>query len=323
MKSDALFSYQPPFNILAFLILKPASWFLSPRALHSVNVFLIKVTSLPQLVVISLYERHLTSGSKLRETGKDAAQTLFNSLPRHIKNMPLVEALMGSSSNDLFDAIFDVEVGQDDYELFDESDGEGLGGALRSMNSRENVRVGQGGRAASRSPVPQIRKRRPTSLGRLNTERREASSARGSPRTRGLALTSMGSSEFLNSPEVMTSPTTTSNRSPLARLFGSRFSSAAAGGSGALFPLPTSDSTAAQVAVQAATNTEASVKHIESLLEAVSELPVQRLKEEMKELQVSFLLLSQLISPFKSIVLPGSTGSYRKPSTYAHAWDAK
>ena len=55
VKSDALFSYQPPFNILAFILLKPASWVLTPRALHTFNVFLIKITSLPQLIVIGTY----------------------------------------------------------------------------------------------------------------------------------------------------------------------------------------------------------------------------------------------------------------------------
>ena len=44
VKSDALFSYQPPFNILAFLLLGPLSLFASPRTLHSVNVFLIRLT---------------------------------------------------------------------------------------------------------------------------------------------------------------------------------------------------------------------------------------------------------------------------------------
>ena len=43
-KSDALFSYQPPFNLLAFLVLWPLSYVLSPRKLHSANVFMIKLT---------------------------------------------------------------------------------------------------------------------------------------------------------------------------------------------------------------------------------------------------------------------------------------
>ena len=43
-KSDALFSYQPPFNLMAFVVLWPLSYLVSPRMLHSANVFMIKVT---------------------------------------------------------------------------------------------------------------------------------------------------------------------------------------------------------------------------------------------------------------------------------------
>lgn len=44
VKSDALFSYQPPFNLLALAVLWPLSFVVSPRKLHSANVFLIKLT---------------------------------------------------------------------------------------------------------------------------------------------------------------------------------------------------------------------------------------------------------------------------------------
>ncbi|KAF8737604.1 hypothetical protein AX14_012600 [Amanita brunnescens Koide BX004] len=101
VKSDVLFSYQPPFNILAFLLLKPASWFLSPRALHSFNVFLIRLTSLPILVVIRTYECYLADGRFLRETRKDTAHSLLSKLPRRIKTSPFVEALVGSTASDL------------------------------------------------------------------------------------------------------------------------------------------------------------------------------------------------------------------------------
>lgn len=50
VKSDALFSYQPPFNILAFLLLAPLSLIASPRTLHSVNVFLIRLTVGPLII---------------------------------------------------------------------------------------------------------------------------------------------------------------------------------------------------------------------------------------------------------------------------------
>lgn len=50
VKSDAIFSYLPPFNIAALVILLPLGEFASPQTLHRVNVFLIRLTvSLPRL----------------------------------------------------------------------------------------------------------------------------------------------------------------------------------------------------------------------------------------------------------------------------------
>ncbi|PPQ65270.1 hypothetical protein CVT26_000230 [Gymnopilus dilepis] len=318
VKSDALFSYQPPFNILAFLILKPASWFLTPRALHSANVFLIKLTSLPQLIIIAIYERHLSSGQKLRETSKDAAQSLFNSLPRHIKNMPLIEAIVGSSSHDLYDAIFDVEVDDQEYDIFGDSDGEFDDvPALRSFHSREDVR-GVGARSSSpSSPVPRIRKKRPTSLARSPTS--ESVSNRASPKSRPLGPSALTPGDLIASPEIITSAplntSNTNNRSPLARLFTSRFTSGS-GGLG-LPPSAVSESnTAALAAAQAASHTEESLRHIEGLLEAVGQLPVQKLKDEMKELQdrqarIENLLL-MLTRGMRNEASNGTPGSYRE-----------
>jgi hypothetical protein len=294
VKSDALFSYQPPFNILAFVLLKPASWVLSPKALHSFNVFLIKATSLPQLVVIGVYERHLAAGRKLRETSKDAAQSLFNSLPRQIKNMPLIEALVGSASNDLFSAIFDVEINESDYELFSDSDMDEP--ALRSLHSRESLKhnIDRGvvtptkekrrgkKRFESPSPVPQIRTRQPSSS-RIPSERGESS--HNSPRLRRLSLSNLNTDDIINSPEVVTT-TTMSTRSPLANLFASKFLSPPTGD----FPREEGSnvSQAARGAAQAATSVEASVRKIEALFDDVKELPMHKLKDEMKELQVGF-----------------------------------
>ncbi|KAF8632212.1 hypothetical protein AX15_001972 [Amanita polypyramis BW_CC] len=151
VKSDALFSYQPPFNILAFLVLKPASWVLSPRALHSLNVFLIRLTSLPILVILRTYECYLTDGQILRETGRDAAHLLLNKLPRRIKTMPLVEALVGSTASELYDAIFDANV-TEDAELFEQSDDERLFGP---RSPRESP-------LSSPSPTRRIRKEPPS-----------------------------------------------------------------------------------------------------------------------------------------------------------------
>lgn len=313
MKTEALFSYQPPFNILAFLILKPASWFLSPRALHSVNVFLIRVTSLPQLVAITIYERHLASGQKIRQSSKDTTQTFFQSLPRHIQNVSLVEALVGPSSSDLYDAIFDMEVGEDDPDLFgDSEDGDDVP-RLRSFSSRENVTAfpssqaqGQGQNTTS-DPTPPtsahpspgrhaFTKRRTTSTTRLTIN--PNFSPKGSPRSRPRVLSAvmpttstveqrlggegygaMAPGSTLISGDLYVPPSngpgSTNNgsagpKSPLAKFFSQR--------TGA-FPVANE-----QIALIEA---NATVKRIESLLEDVKGMPVGKLKDEMKELQVS------------------------------------
>ncbi|KAJ7574426.1 receptor-activated Ca2+-permeable cation channel [Mycena floridula] len=193
VKADALFSYQPPFNLLAFIILKPCSWVVSPRRLHSLNVLLIKITSFPILVIIGIYERHWAHGQALRETSKGAAQQLYHSLPRHIKHIPFVEALLGSKSEDLFDAIFDVELEHEDdlggLEPVDESFQ-----PLRSFHSRDNMR-----RAAS--PTPRLRTTNASPL--------------GSPRKRVQSSTTNLQIEPASAAEIMPS----TSRSPLAKLF--------------------------------------------------------------------------------------------------------
>ncbi|KAF7974798.1 hypothetical protein HWV62_11295 [Athelia sp. TMB] len=254
VNSDALFSYQPPFNLLAFLLLKPASWILTPRALHSANVLLIKITSFPILIIISLYERHFAAGQRFRESSKGAAQSFYGSLPRRIRHIPFLEAMVGSNSRDLYDAIFEVEVSHD-FELFD---GEGPDDELPALRSRRpsrerERRSGNGSRRSTVSPSPA--RRRKTSL-RVEMP--------GSPRTRKLsALSPLVASS--NSTEVPGA------KSPLTRLFSFRQSTPA-----------TPEEVIAQVNSVAVDGT---LKKMESLLDEMRDLPVQRLKDEMKELQ--------------------------------------
>jgi len=212
------------------------------------NVFLIKLTSLPILVIIGIYERHLAAGQRFRESGVCVANSFFNSLPRQIKNIPLVEALVGSSSDDMYEAIFDVDAGSD-MDLFGDSEDE-FASALRSLPSRDYLE-------APSTPTVKMRNRRPSST-------RPRGSPRGSPRI-PISLDP--------APEV---PASGSNRSPLAVLFGSRLPS-------------TSDAQAA------ALRAEASVRRVESLLEDIRDLPVQELKEEMKELQVRDINISYVL----------------------------
>ena len=65
VKSDAIFAYQPPFNVLALCLLLPLKFFVSPRWFHKINVTGIRVLNAPLLLGISVYERrHLWASLK-------------------------------------------------------------------------------------------------------------------------------------------------------------------------------------------------------------------------------------------------------------------
>ena len=57
VKSDAIFAYQPPFNILAICILLPLKLVLSPRWFHKINVAAVRTINAPLLLLLSIYER--------------------------------------------------------------------------------------------------------------------------------------------------------------------------------------------------------------------------------------------------------------------------
>ena len=57
VKSDAIFAYQPPLNVLALIILLPLKMIVSPRWFHKVNVTAVRVTNLPILLIIAWYDR--------------------------------------------------------------------------------------------------------------------------------------------------------------------------------------------------------------------------------------------------------------------------
>lgn len=58
VKSDAIFAYRPPLNILALVILLPLKSLLSPRWFHKVNIAAARFFNAPLLLAIALYERH-------------------------------------------------------------------------------------------------------------------------------------------------------------------------------------------------------------------------------------------------------------------------
>lgn len=57
VKSDAIFSYPPPFNVLALMIMLPLKFLVGPVAFHHINVAVIRIINAPILLLIGLWER--------------------------------------------------------------------------------------------------------------------------------------------------------------------------------------------------------------------------------------------------------------------------
>ncbi|THH21422.1 hypothetical protein EW146_g156 [Bondarzewia mesenterica] len=277
VKSDALFSYQPPFNLFAFIVLWPASFFLSPRSLHTANVFLTRLTSFPILIAIALYERYLyTPRSSVLETTQAAAQSIYNSLPRALKAIPILEAIMGTNADDVYQAIFDVDMdlAEDELGLFSEEYEQDHVG-LRSWASREN-----GMRSTPVQPseeggrFPASRSQDQSGAG---PRRRPASTPR-SPGVHSLQSSPRLRKRSLQPPPSLTGPLRSSAaevsingpRSPLSRLFGRRVGEA---------------DLATTVGAEKIDRLEEGIKKVQELLEDAQGLPVAQLKDEMKELQ--------------------------------------
>ncbi|KAK1924838.1 hypothetical protein DB88DRAFT_534891 [Papiliotrema laurentii] len=98
VKSDAIFSYLPPVNLIALLILGPLSWVLTPRTLHRVNVFAIRATSFPFLLSISAWERwQYRSRRQIRLGAFD-----------HIQKPGVFSSFLGGGSETLISSVFEV-----------------------------------------------------------------------------------------------------------------------------------------------------------------------------------------------------------------------
>jgi hypothetical protein len=57
VKSDALFAYRPPFNIMALVFLLPLKFIMTERWFHKTNVAIVRFLNAPILLAISFYER--------------------------------------------------------------------------------------------------------------------------------------------------------------------------------------------------------------------------------------------------------------------------
>lgn len=104
VKTDALFSYLPPINILAFAILVPLSWTVSPRTLHRINVFAIRLTSFPILIAISAYERY--SYQAKQRAIRLGASTMDGVMD--VQRASLLNSWLGGGSEFLIASAFEV-----------------------------------------------------------------------------------------------------------------------------------------------------------------------------------------------------------------------
>ncbi|KAF2129735.1 hypothetical protein P153DRAFT_314883 [Dothidotthia symphoricarpi CBS 119687] len=57
VKSDSLFAYRPPFNLLAFVVLLPLKFLLTPRWFHKINITAVRILNAPILLFIAYHER--------------------------------------------------------------------------------------------------------------------------------------------------------------------------------------------------------------------------------------------------------------------------
>ncbi|KAK2591248.1 hypothetical protein QQS21_011056 [Conoideocrella luteorostrata] len=64
VKADAVFAYQPPFNLLAVFFLLPLKFVVSPRWFHKIHVATVRLVNLPLLLLIAVAERRLLWPSK-------------------------------------------------------------------------------------------------------------------------------------------------------------------------------------------------------------------------------------------------------------------
>jgi len=77
VKGDAIFAYQPPFNLLAIFFLIPLKFVVSPRWFHKIHVFWVRFLNLPLLLLIAVIERR-TSWSAT-DTRRVSAASSFKS----------------------------------------------------------------------------------------------------------------------------------------------------------------------------------------------------------------------------------------------------
>lgn len=140
VKSDAIFAYMPPFNILALMVMLPLKLVVSERMFHKINVAAVRTINLPTLLVIAIYERRTLWVTDKRFKAKQIDWKNANG-PK-TTNAQYWAMSRFSVHGDVY-AVFDIDppkeildgtAGEDDLD-----DGEGIG---KTINKRFNDEFG-------------------------------------------------------------------------------------------------------------------------------------------------------------------------------------
>jgi hypothetical protein len=205
--------------------------------------------------VIGLCERGFSAGQPNRGS-REATSTFYN----NIRNMPFLEAFVGTNSSGLYEAIFDVDAipEEDLFENLEEDERP----ALMSIASSPIMR-GNRSRGRTPGPGPATNVQSPPMSPISRTRARGTPDV--SPMRKPISVATTNLLEPGHSREA-----SIGKMSPLARLFvgespiRGRATSMGAGGS---------------------------LKKVETLLEDIKQLPVNKVTEEIRELQVRVICL--------------------------------
>lgn len=116
VKSDAIFAYIPPCNLLALGLLLPLKFVLSPRWFHKINVAAVRTLNAPLLLIIGVIERKTLwsglgvpafKGNERPELHRTTSRTGFWKMSR------------GFSVHGDISAVFDID---SDYDITEEED---------------------------------------------------------------------------------------------------------------------------------------------------------------------------------------------------------
>ncbi|KAG0651002.1 Anaphase-promoting complex subunit 2 [Hyphodiscus hymeniophilus] len=155
VKSDAIFAYQPPLNILALLILLPLKQLLTPRWFHKINVAAVRTFNAPLLLIIGFIERRILWSGIRRQ--KDVEQ-----LPKPHTKPGFWDFSRGFRVHGDIQAVFDAEPPQEIEDEIEEADDLG-GHTLQLAYEQEfgappNVAEGDKGKDGAEDPRPGLKR---------------------------------------------------------------------------------------------------------------------------------------------------------------------